>query len=479
MEETLNSLVKAIVFVPLLGMFFASLARENGRECCGNALNVGLLTVVANLFILWRAALKINVAEDGWQVVEKFSWMKSPEIELVFGIDIFSLMLIAAVHLAVLLGMVGVRGNTYRQKALVVFSLMFLSMISGYFLASDFFSFYIFFEAMLLPLFMLTGIFGDVKKQQVLYRFFLYNLLGAVFLFIALMILYNYQNVSISEVGRIVLSGRGELLVWGSVFIAFLSRIPVWPFHYWISSVNVNISNPLVFIIANIMPLSGVYGLIRFFPVNAPAALDPYLLVLEVISIVTMLVIALIGCTKKDIQYKIFSYMTVYYIMYLLGALLPTDALLMNIGFSLFSYLVIAAALEVLVAHLENQPAEAGECGILCAVPRTSLMFTFLILAAIGMPLSSMFLNNMVIFSGLMKFNIKMAVCILAAVVLASVSLLQHLFYLKYPLPAAEAADRPVRECAATDISPKMFFVLLAMAVLLLLSFINPLWFIG
>ena len=104
MEETLNSLVKAIVFVPLLGMFFASLARENGRECCGNALNVGLLTVVANLFILWRAALKINVAEDGWQVVEKFSWMKSPEIELVFGIDIFSLMLIAAVHLAVLLG---------------------------------------------------------------------------------------------------------------------------------------------------------------------------------------------------------------------------------------------------------------------------------------------------------------------------------------------------------------------------------------
>ena len=135
---------------------------------------------------------------------------------------------------------------------------------------------------------MMVGIFGDVRKQQVLYRFFLYNLLGAVFLFVARVVLYNHENVGILEVSRIVLSEHGEVLVWGSIFIAFLSRIPVWPFHYWISSVNANISNPLVFIVANIVPLSGVYGLIRFFPVNAPAALDPYLLVLEIISIVTM-----------------------------------------------------------------------------------------------------------------------------------------------------------------------------------------------
>lgn len=277
--ENIASLVNAIVAVPLLGMLFAALSREGGRGRVSNVLSVGIFTVLSNLVVLWRTALQMDVGKDGWKTVESFAWTQNPKIELVFGIDVFSLMLIAAVHLAVLLGMVGIRHNTYRQKALIVFALMFLSMISGYFLASDLFSFYIFFEALLLPLFMMVGIFGDVRKQQVLYRFFLYNLLGAVFLFVALVVLYNHENVGILEVSRIVLSEHGEVLVWGSIFIAFLSRIPVWPFHYWISSVNANISNPLVFIVANIVPLSGVYGLIRFFPVNAPAALDPYLLV--------------------------------------------------------------------------------------------------------------------------------------------------------------------------------------------------------
>ncbi len=164
--ENLSSLVNAVIMVPLLGALFASLSREGARKTAGNALAVGIFTVLSNLVVLWRTALQVDVSKDGWQVVEKFNWLENPKIELVFGIDIFSLMLIAAVHLAVLLGMIGVRHNTYRQKALIVFSLMFLSMISGYFLASDFFSFYIFFEAMLLPLFMLIGIFGDIKNSR-------------------------------------------------------------------------------------------------------------------------------------------------------------------------------------------------------------------------------------------------------------------------------------------------------------------------
>lgn len=476
--EELSSLLNAIIVVPLLGVLFASLSREGSRGGISNVLSVGLFTVISNLVILWRTALQVEVGSNNWKIVETFSWLENPKIELVFSIDIFSLMLIAAVHFAVLLGMIGVRRNNYRQKALIVFSLMFLSMISGYFLSADLFSFYIFFEAMLLPLFMLIGIFGDVRKQPLLYRFFLYNLLGAVFLFIALVILYNYQNVNISEVSHIVLSDNVEILVWGSIFIAFLSRIPIWPFHYWISSVNVNISNPLVFIVANIMPLSGVYGLIRFFPVNAPEALNPYLRILEVISIITMVLISLIGFTKRDIQYKIFAYMTVYYILYLLGALLPTGALLMNIGFSLFAYLIIVAALEVMVAHVDNerQCNDINECGILCNIRRTSWVFSFFILAAIGMPLSSMFLNNMVIFAGLFKFNIQMTVFILLAIVLSSVSLLQQLFYLKYPVDTEETSDNEV--CAA-DISVRIFVVMLLTALLLLLSFVNPLWFMG
>jgi len=469
-----ENILTAILIVPLLGVLFASLSRDVAGDG-NNVLGVGMFTILSNLVLLGRAAQYINIENTEWQLVEKYSWLENPQINLVFGIDIFSLLLIAAVHFAVLLGMIGVRRNVYRQKALIVFSLLFLTMISGYFMAADLFSFYIFFEAMLLPLFMLAGIFGDIKRRQLLYRFFIYNLLGAVFLFMALTVLYNYQNVGIKEVSRIIVSRNIQTMVWGAVFIAFLSRIPVWPFHYWIASVNANISNPLVFIIANLMPLTGVYGLIRFFPVNMPEALSPYLLILEALSIITMLMIALIGFIKREIQYKLFAYMTIYYIFYLLGALLPTDRLLMNIGFSLFSFLVIIAAIEVLVEHIEDQKRcnDVNECGILGNIKRTAFLFSFLILAAIGMPLSSLFLNNLVIFAGLMNFNIKMAVFILVAVAIGAVGLLQQLFYLRYSFDDSRAGNEEV-----ADISMRTFVLMLLTIGVLLLSFVNPLWFI-
>lgn len=471
----MENILTAIMVVPLLGVLFASLSKETANDSNRNVLSVGLFTVVSNLILLWRVSQYIDINNTDWQLVEKFNWLENPRIELVFGIDIFSLLLIASVHFAVLLGMIGICRNVYRQKALIIFSLLFLTMVSGYFMAADLFSFYIFFEAMLLPLFMLVGIFGDIKRRQLLYRFFIYNLLGAVFLFMALTILYNYQNVGIKEVSRIIVSRNIATMVWGAIFIAFLSRIPIWPFHYWIASVNANVSNPLVFIIANLMPLTGVYGLIRFFPVNMPEPLAPYLLILEALSIITMLMIALIGFIKRDIQYKLFSYMTIYYIFYLLGALLPTDRLLMNIGFSLFSFLIIIAAIEVLVEHIEDQKRcnDINECGILGSIKRTSFVFSFLILAGIGMPLSSLFLNNLVIFSGLMNFNLKMVVFILAALTIGAVGLLQQLFYLRYSFD-----DSHIGNEEAADISLRTFALMLLTIGILLLSFINPLWFV-
>jgi NADH-quinone oxidoreductase subunit M len=469
-----NGLLNTIFIVPFLGMVFVLIAKGNDKNSSRNILSVGLFTVVSNLIVLWMIARKIVINESDWQMIEKYVWLENPKIKFAFGIDIFSFLLIAAVHFAVLLGMVGIRHNNYRQKSLVAFSLLFLSAISGFFTAADLFSFYIFFEAMLLPLFMLIGMFGDIKKRQVIFRYFLYNLLGAVFLFIALTILYNYRNVGIKEISNVILTQKIEILVWGAIFIAFLSRIPVWPFHYWISSVNANISNPLVFIIANILPLTGVYGLIRFLPVNAPEILAPYQLGLEIISVVTMVMIALIGFVIRDVQYKIFSYMTIYYIFYLLGALLPTDALLLNIGFSLFSYLIIIASIEVLVSHIENmrQCNGASECGILCNTKRISFVMSFLILASVGMPLSSLFLNNMAIFAGLLKFNIKMTVFIFLAVVLISISLLHQLFYWKYPPPANEG------EGCMTDLSSKTFMMMVLIMAVLVSSLINPLWFL-
>lgn len=470
-----NLFLLLIMAVPLLGVLFALISKDNPNTKGNNILSLGILVTLTNLLIIFLALRSIR-GENDIQFISNISWLSIPKIEFVFGADIFSLLLIAAVHCAVLLGLIGIRNNTYRQKTLIIFAMLFLSMMTNYLLSYDLFSFYIFFEAMLLPLFMLVGIFGNIKKQDILYRFFLYNLLGAVFLFIALCILFNQQNFNIQGLGNAHLVPKLQFFVWGAIFVAFLSRIPIWPFHYWISSINTNLSNPLVFIIANLLPLTGVYGLIRFFPLTAPSIMAPYMVALEIISIITMLVIALIGFSNRDVRYKIFSYTTVCYILYLLGALLPTDALLENIGFSLFSWIIIVSAIEIILSHLEKEKQCNGliECGILCNIKRTSFALSFFILAAVGLPLSSIFLNNMLIFAGLLKFNLKMSIFILLAIVLSSLNLLQHLFYLRYP----QNTDQQQSICVQ-DISVWVFAFLVLIMIMLLITFVNPLWYMG
>ena len=158
-----------------------------------------------------------------------------------------------------------------------------------------------------------------------------------------------------------------------------------------------------------------------------------YLSLLEIIAIISMLFIALIGLINKDIQYKIFSYATVYYILFLLGALLPIDKILLNIGFSLFAFIIIIAALEVLTTYIDGEQDDKSVSahGILCRVPRLSLLYSFLVLAAVGMPLSSMFLNNFVILSHLFSYNIRSGILIMLSIVLVAGTLLQELYVFK------------------------------------------------
>lgn len=468
--------LSTLIAVPFIGALFVMTAKSDEKNYDRNIFNVSVFTIITNIIIIWRMFSQLDLSSKKLQMIESYVWLENPHIGIVFGVDVLALLLILAVHIAILIGMFGARYNHEEGKPLMVFSLLFLSMITGFFVAADIFSFYILFEAMLLPLFMIIGMFGGIKKPGVLARFFIYNLLGAIFIFIATIILYNHQgaNIALGEVSSVALNKNLEIFVWGAIFVSFLSRIPIWPFHYWISSISAGLRNPLVFIITNLMPLTGVYGFIRFWPKTVPDAVSYYLIIIEVICVISMLFIALIGLINKDIQYKIFSFMTVYYIMYLLSVLLPTDVIISNIGYSLFAYLIIVAVLEVLSNHLEKQQGNLGisSGGILCAVPKTSFIFSYYILAAVGMPLSSLFYNNFVILGRLLSHNLKMGGFVVFSIILVAATLLNELYKLKDD--DAVINDKP---CAA-DISNQAFWLLLGAGICLLLTFINPLWFV-
>ncbi len=468
------AILSLIICIPFLGMLFTLVAKDSDETKGNNSSNVAIFTIIANLVLIWRVFMIIDEKRLKLQLFEKFDWLSIPDINLVFAVDNISLMIILAVHLVILMGIVFSRSLVENQKSLMVFTLLFLSFSTGFFVSADIFSFFIFFEAMLLPLFMIIGMYGGFKRPERLSGFFLYNFIGSMILFVSILLIYKYYgSLRLDKTGKILWNKNFGYYIWGGVALGLLWRIPIWPFHYWISSITTRIHNPLVFIVTSVLPLSSIYGFVRFWPKYIPLEISQHFIWLSVIGCVTMLFISMIGFINKDFQYKIFAFTTVYYIMYLLGIFTQNELVRNNIGYVLFGFLVVFGALEVLSAYIYNleQDNDTSVSGFLCRAKRLSIAYTFITIAAVGFPVSAMFTNNFLIISELLTANIQMAVVLMLSSVIASATLISEMFKLK----------NDTKECQLGkihDLSAGKFVFMMFIMFMLLMSFIRPLWFV-
>lgn len=466
------NLVILMLFLPLIGCFFAVMAKKNEV----NAFNVAFFTLVTNILVILRLFSQIDIKNMAIQFVSTFVWLEAPNIKITFGVDAFSLTVLLGIYIALIIGLVGIDENNRKKKSLMLLTLYFAWNITGFFVAGDVISFYVFFAGMLLPLIMLVGAFGNFKKSLPLYRFFIYYFIGIICLLISTLLLFKFYNgnMLLSEIAFVDMSKNMGLFVWTCACLAFLSRIPVWPFHYWISSISANIKNPLVYIITNIMPLAGLYGFIRFWPLSVPESIEFYLPYVEVFGIVTMLFIALIGYVNKEFLYNLFAYSTVYYLLFLLAIILPTNIMIMNIAYSLFIFLIVVASLTVLNFQMEEQCTE-NKCeyrGILAYMPKLSMIIMFFILSAIGLPISSLFWNNFVLISLIFKQNFAIGVGVMMAISLVAVMMLNELYVMR------DLHGHLEKKIEVEDISRNKLIFLVGIMVIMFLSFFNPLWFI-
>lgn len=466
-----------LIIIPLLGAFFSLAAKNDRADTAQNVYNVSIFSLMANIGVILYVFSCCNTRETGMQLVERFYWTEFPPITLYLGVDIFSLLLILSVNFAFLIGELCLHRKTERSKTLIASELLFISLVNGFFLAADIITFYIFFAASAAPLIILISTYGSQRKKTVLVRFSLYNLIGALLLLVAVVMMYNVhrQNILLGAAGKLDFQGKAEYIVWLGIFLAFISRLPIWPFHYWISSINSSLKNPLVFIVGNLIPLIGLYGFIRFWPNTVPETIAVYAPFFEAVCIITMLFIALVSLSHKDIRYKLFAYTTVYYLLYLTGVFLPTDILKQNIGYSLFAYIIIITVLSFLISHIDYQKKELGiygSSGILCYMPRTSKCLSLFVLAGIGLPVTPLFWNNFIILSEIFNYNLILGIMVMGALFIVALSLLEELFRLKDKSSAASAC------VLGADLSNRHYAVYIGSLLVLFFSFFKPLWFV-
>lgn len=466
-----ENLLLFIILLPLLGGLFATFSRSESSIGASNAVSVAVWTIVCNILLILLLFSILDISDNGFQLLYKFNWQIIPQVTVILGTDVFALTLLLGIHLALLIGVLGIRHQA--QKAEIAFSLILLCCFGGFCSALDLFSFYTFFVLLIPPLFMQIGLNG---KNQIASRFFMYNFIGSVLLLLPVVMLYAYENgnIPLYRISEINIDSQHGILIWSGIFLAFMFRIPVWPFHYWISSVNTGLRNSLTFICASILPISGLFGFMRFWPAEIPEQISSLAPVFEFFCILTMLYLAFVGYSSLKLRDKLFSYIFIYYLLYLLGIFTPTTILQRNLAYSLFAFLLMFAALSMLVFHIEEQGEKTSGSpeGVLCFQPKASFAYGALLLAAIGFPVSALFWNNFIIVSQILTANVYIGTVAVFTLLLAAVFMLQNLYALKDKSCLA-AVDVKV-----SDIDNIQFFAAVVVLAILLLSFIKPLWFV-
>ena len=163
-----HSLLLVIIFLPMLGSIFISGAHDENRK---NSVNVAIFTVLSNVFLILKLFSDIDTHSDNMQALNSYTWPILPRVNVVFGIDMPSLLLILAVHLAMLIGIFALKREKSSPKSVLFFAMCFLSSCNAYFSAIDVFSFYTFFVLMIVPLFMQIGIVGGEKNIKLFQDF--------------------------------------------------------------------------------------------------------------------------------------------------------------------------------------------------------------------------------------------------------------------------------------------------------------------
>jgi len=399
-------LLSITIFLPLLGALAILLNRGNGGLASAqNARWVALWTSFFTLglvLILWKT---YNSETSDFQFQDKFQWIPLLNVGYHVGLDGISLpfVLLSAllIPLCVLASWTSIRDRVAEYMATF---LVLETMLIGMFSALDFILFYLFFEGVLIPMFLIIGIWGGPNRIYAAFKFFLYTFLGSVFMLLA--ILYIYFEVGGSNIPLALTTSfepHIQTWLWLAFFASFAVKVPMFPFHTWLPDAHVEAPTAGSVILAGILLKMGGYGFIRFslpmFP-EASAYFTPFIFSLSIIAIIYTSLVALV---QEDMK-KLIAYSSVAHMGFVTLGIFTVDAQgLQGAVTQMVSHGLISSALFLCVGVVYDRihSREIRDYGgLVYRMPRYATLFMLFILASIGLPGTSGFIGEILVLVG-------------------------------------------------------------------------------
>ncbi|MCF6328217.1 MAG: NADH-quinone oxidoreductase subunit M [Henriciella sp.] len=402
-------ILSAVTFLPLAGAILILLVQaltkgQTGQETQDNrVIYAGLIFSLATFVVSIVMFFGFESGRDGYQFVEQRSWYQG--IQYKMGIDGMSLLLIMLTTLLTPIALIGSIGSVkHRLTEYVVAFLVLETFIIGVFCALDLIVFYVFFEAGLIPMFIIIGVWGGADKIYASFKFFLYTLLGSLFMLAA--VIYIYLTAGTSDIVLLEafqFDTNAQTWLWLAFFASFAVKLPMWPVHTWLPDAHVQAPTAGSVILAAVLLKMGGYGLLRFslpmFP-DASMLFQPFVFALSVIAIIYA---SLVAWRQTDMK-KLIAYSSVAHMGFVtLGIFSFPEIGVQGAIYQMISHGLISGALFLIVGVVYDRMHTreiAAYGGLVKRMPIYAGLFMLFTMANVGLPGTSGFVGELLTMVG-------------------------------------------------------------------------------
>jgi len=460
------------IFVPIVfGLLVLAVGRDDRP---GLTRGLSLIGSIAGFLVTIPLYTGFNSATADMQFVEKTSWIEAFNVNYHLGIDGISLwfvLLTAFITIIVVLAgweVIKSRVSQYMAAFLILSGLMV-----GVFVALDGMLFYVFFEATLIPMYIIIGVWGGPNRVYAAFKFFLYTLMGSLLTLVAFIYLWNASGGSFDILTwhQVKLGYTPQVLIFVALLAAFAVKVPMWPVHTWLPDAHVEAPTGGSIVLAAIMLKLGAYGFLRFSLPIAPDASHGLAGLMITLSLIAVIYIGLVAIVQDDMK-KLVAYSSVAHMGFVtLGFFIFNTAGVEGAIVQMISHGFVSGAMFMCIGVLYDRMhtrriADYG--GVINVMPRFVTFFVLFSMANSGLPATSGFVGEFMVIMGAVEHNFWIGVLTATALILGA----SYSLWMVKRVAFGDVANDHVR--ALTDINGREFLILGVMAIAVLYMGIYP-----
>lgn len=468
----MSSLLSLAIWTPIV---FGAVLLALGRDEHARAVRwIALIGALAGLLVTLPLYGGFQTGTAAMQFVEKAVWIERFNINYHLGVDGISFWFVPlTAFITVIVVLASWESITERVNQYMGAFLILSGLMIGVFTALDGMLFYVFFEATLIPMYLIIGIWGGPNKIYAAFKFFLYTLLGSLLMLIALIYLYNQSGGSfdIAAWHKMPLSSTAQTLLFFAFFAAFAVKVPMWPVHTWLPDVHVEAPTGGSAVLAAIMLKLGAYGFLRFSLPIAPDASREWAWLMIALSLVAVIYVGLVAMVQKDMK-KLVAYSSVAHMGFV------------TLGFFIFNDLGVSGGLVQMIAHgfvsgamflsigvlydRVHSREIAAYGGVVNTMPNFTAFALLFAMANCGLPGTAGFVGEWMVILGAVKANFWIGLAAATALIFGAAYTL-WMFKRVYLGPVGNSQVKEL-----TDIGSREFLILSLLAIAVLAMGLYP-----